>query len=267
MKKLFFLFAVIIPQFVLSQDVIVKRNGDTILSKVIKVTKNEIEYKKFSNIDGPIYGIETSEIIATNYENGTKDTFNNNETLAITEKIDEPERREVIPVVTAHNSELIALYNNTHYELEKHITGNKAKYGLCIYGITPGSILSNEDLEVAFVRKGRTYDLTLINKSNKPIVIDKGNTFKVDGLGKYEMFYDETEIITKTNGSNSGATIGLGGIANVLGIGGILGTLANSVSVGGGSSSSITKTHLPQRFLSIPPSGKAVLHNEIFMGL
>ena len=36
-----------------SQDVILKKDNTTILSKVLEVTSTEIKYKKWSNQDGP----------------------------------------------------------------------------------------------------------------------------------------------------------------------------------------------------------------------
>ena len=58
-----------------AQDIIVKKDGSTITSKVLKITANEIEYKKFTNQDGPTYTVEKSEVLSINYENGERDTF------------------------------------------------------------------------------------------------------------------------------------------------------------------------------------------------
>lgn len=58
-----------------AQDVIVKHDGCTILAKVVKVASKEIEYKKYSNQEGPTYVILLSDVKAINYENGEKDVF------------------------------------------------------------------------------------------------------------------------------------------------------------------------------------------------
>ncbi|HKL23238.1 MAG TPA: hypothetical protein VJ895_00635 [Candidatus Nanoarchaeia archaeon] len=58
-----------------SQDIIILQNGDEIFSKVTKVGSDEIEYKKFENLSGPIYSLEKSKIFMVKYENGTKDVF------------------------------------------------------------------------------------------------------------------------------------------------------------------------------------------------
>ena len=58
-----------------AQDVIVKKDGSTILSNVLEINETNIRYKRFSNQGGPIYTINKSEIMSINYENGEKDDF------------------------------------------------------------------------------------------------------------------------------------------------------------------------------------------------
>ncbi|MDR1847160.1 MAG: PorT family protein [Bacteroidales bacterium] len=53
-----------------AQDIITKTNGDEIQVKVTKITDTQIEYKKFSNPDGPVYTINKKEIFRIKYENG-----------------------------------------------------------------------------------------------------------------------------------------------------------------------------------------------------
>lgn len=62
----------------ISQDVILKKDNTTVLSKVLEVTSTEIKYKKWSNQDGPTYSINRSEIMSINYQNGDVDRFNDN---------------------------------------------------------------------------------------------------------------------------------------------------------------------------------------------
>ena len=63
-----------------SQDIIVKRDGSTILSKVLEVGEEYIKYKKWSNLEGPDYTIKVSEILSINYENGDNDDFSPTDT-------------------------------------------------------------------------------------------------------------------------------------------------------------------------------------------
>lgn len=79
MKKILLFFMLLSATSAFAQDVIVKKDGSTILSKVIKITTTEVEYKKFSNLNGPTYTIAKTELQAINYENGEKETFGQQE--------------------------------------------------------------------------------------------------------------------------------------------------------------------------------------------
>ncbi|MBP5644232.1 MAG: hypothetical protein J6X10_08420 [Bacteroidales bacterium] len=58
-----------------AQDVIVKKDNSTILSKVTKISSTEIEYKKWTNLDGPTYIINKSDVVSINYQNGEIEKF------------------------------------------------------------------------------------------------------------------------------------------------------------------------------------------------
>jgi hypothetical protein len=60
----------------LSQDLITKKSGEDIKSKVLEVTTSEIKFKKSDNLDGPIFSLLKTEVLLIRYENGTKDVFN-----------------------------------------------------------------------------------------------------------------------------------------------------------------------------------------------
>lgn len=57
------------------QDVIVKKDSSTILSKVIEINNAEIKYKKWNNQEGSTYSISRSEVSSINYQNGTIETI------------------------------------------------------------------------------------------------------------------------------------------------------------------------------------------------
>lgn len=75
MKKILLFLLLLSATSAFAQDVIVKKDGSTILSKVLKITANEVEYKKYSNQNGPTYTIAKAEIMSINYSNGDKETF------------------------------------------------------------------------------------------------------------------------------------------------------------------------------------------------
>ena len=60
---------------IFSQDIITKKSGEDISAKISEVTQTEIKYKKFDNLEGPIFTILKSEVLMIRYANGTKDIF------------------------------------------------------------------------------------------------------------------------------------------------------------------------------------------------
>jgi hypothetical protein len=74
-KVLIFIFAITALNTTFSQDLIIKKSGDEIKSKVVELTSNEVKYKKFDNLNGPIFTLLKSEVFIIKYENGTKDIF------------------------------------------------------------------------------------------------------------------------------------------------------------------------------------------------
>ena len=73
-QLIFFFFLISLQGF--AQDVIYLQNYDTLLSKVIFIKQNEVEYKKFNNLDGPSYFLTTEKINKIVYSNGFVDNFN-----------------------------------------------------------------------------------------------------------------------------------------------------------------------------------------------
>ena len=77
MKKIFLLPVCFFFCFSLfGQDILVKRNGDEIKVKVMEILPEEIKYKMYDNLDGPMITIYSSEVHKIIYENGTETTIN-----------------------------------------------------------------------------------------------------------------------------------------------------------------------------------------------
>jgi len=75
MKKLLVLFFVLCPMIAMAQDVIVKKDGSTIVCRVEKESDTEVTYKLWSDLKGSSYIMDKSLVSAINYENGKKETF------------------------------------------------------------------------------------------------------------------------------------------------------------------------------------------------
>ncbi len=277
-----------------AQDVIVKKDGSTILSKIIKVGETEVEYKKFKNQQGPTYTISTSNIQAINYENGDKDTFessSNNQTIesATEASVPEPMSQEAIE----KNKQAIAEFNSrTLKYIGKDIKKN-AKGSIKTLGISPNSIMEDDNIKISFEMEKVVTFLTswtlkpkkvehmaldgyigseqyakyafyiiakIANKTNKIMYVDLANCFSIL-KGEAEPYYVPSATQT-TTGSSSGASVNAGAITGALGIGGALGTLAGGVNVGGGSSSATTNITYSQRVVSIPPMSTKKLEGK-----
>ena len=81
MKQLLVLLLLLCSMSVSAQDVIVKKDGSTIVCRVVEVTATEITYKKWSDLNGSNYIMDKSLAAAINYESGKKETFSQTESL------------------------------------------------------------------------------------------------------------------------------------------------------------------------------------------
>ena len=58
-----------------AQDIIYKTDGSKEEVKILQVGSREIQYKKFDNLDGPVYIINKENTVMITYENGDYDLF------------------------------------------------------------------------------------------------------------------------------------------------------------------------------------------------
>jgi len=77
--KRFLILILLINNVIFAQDIIVKKNGDEVKSKIIEITSSEIKYKEFDFQNGPTRNIGVYEVFMIIYENGKRETFNKNE--------------------------------------------------------------------------------------------------------------------------------------------------------------------------------------------
>lgn len=75
MKKIFLLMLFLCSMSVWAQDVIVKKDGSTVVCRILEVTKTEVIYKKWSDLQGSNYIVNQKDLTAIHHENGTKTTF------------------------------------------------------------------------------------------------------------------------------------------------------------------------------------------------
>ena len=289
MKKLIIPCLLLVAGYAFAEDLIVLRNGDIVKAIVSDITPTEIKYKKASNPNGPSYTVNKADVLSINYENGDKDVFDS-------APVAEPQPAQssgpvfVEPKPSADNESRIAAINNADVHTVKNTPSTDklktVKEFFPVLGITPGSILSDDNLEITFefneeyhtildnyfdvtydVPNSKwwnpTYRIVLTNKTGRILYVDVANSFRIDKEGKAESFVSGV-VISHTTGSGSGMGVNLGAVAGALGVGGAVGTLASGIGIGGGRSSSTTITETESDILTIPPHGRIVMPQKLY---
>ncbi|MBR6141555.1 MAG: hypothetical protein IKQ37_07335 [Bacteroidaceae bacterium] len=272
-----------------AQDVIVKKDGTPILTKVLEVNTDNVKYKKHGNQDGPTYTIAISDILSLTYANGDKEDFGNvsstpaeaNPSAGGNSNADASQGLIQLPP-DARNAEIIRQYNKTYQSNTKH-SSSKPKSFYVFWGVRENSLMSNDELEMTFETKElfepllalasppwkhedkhRTYYIKLQNKTDKTIYIDRGNCFRILSGSTYT-YYNPSEQTTISNGNTTGASMNMGAVAGALGVGGVAGQLASGLNVGAAKQHSISKTYSQQRILAIPPHSFQYLTEEKYV--
>lgn len=266
MKQVVFLMLCFITASpIFAQDIIVRRDGTIIQSKVMEISDTEIKYKKISNPDGPLYTLKLSEILSINYQNGEIERFNKTiETVPAT-IVQQPLSTEpsLIEVETDINNQiLLDKYNSSKVKPLK----NKAPSTKPIttpffykFAFTKNSVLSNKDIEVTFewnetriafnwVEGHR--DIKITNKSDETIYVDKAKCFRINLDGSSHFYYNSSKQKSVTNAENTGLNVHLGA----------------GISVGGGKTNATTSTYTDEKILVIPPHSSAFLSTLIAEG-
>ena len=75
MRKILMLLLCLCTLTVSAQDVIVKKDGNTVLCRIVEVGQTEVVYKRWKELKGNNYVMNISDITAINYENGQKKVF------------------------------------------------------------------------------------------------------------------------------------------------------------------------------------------------
>ncbi|MBP1673562.1 MAG: hypothetical protein H6Q25_1377 [Bacteroidetes bacterium] len=61
----------------MAQDIIVFTDGSVEKAKIMEINLNEVKYKKWDNLEGPLYSLPKNSILSITYQNGTTEKFSN----------------------------------------------------------------------------------------------------------------------------------------------------------------------------------------------
>lgn len=261
-------------------DSIVKKNGEMIHCSDIEVTDKYVLYTEGEGENTSLHKISTDEVFGVQIgdnpmvsisELKSDNASNNRKEQEIAQyKVDDNLPKYIAPTPSADNKRLIALHNNQSISRkDKKPNGKTTQFCLTLWNVTDSSILADENVEIGFEREIGKHDenelhwpvyyrIKITNKTQQPIYVDLANSFKVKYNGEAVPYFTNSTYST-SSGRSSGASMNLGAIAGAVGIGGIAGTLASGISVGGGKSGESQITTTEQQVLIIPPYSSAYL--------
>ncbi len=255
---LFYLFFILHAISVKAQDVIVKMDNSTILSKVEEVSDQIVKFRKWNNLDGPIYVLNISEIMSINYSNGVVDVFRDKTICDNNVKKQDTINYSVIPAID--NEEQKAKYN-VFPKLNIKTSAKKSKEFFPIMAFTEESIISTNEITIVIspdavefyeggwkVKIG--YLIGIVNKTDNPIYIDRANSYRIFNDKTSKFYWDNKQfMVSHGNGMNANVKVFPG------------------VNIGSSSTSSYTENHEIDRFIIIPPHSYANLSDYKYIRL
>ena len=264
-KIILSLLLCLISHSLYAQDIITFRDGNSVKAKVLEITQTEIKYKRFSNLDGPLYTINKNTVTQIQYKGGDIEEFSNepvaNSSTNSSSVASDPNAPQLIEVEPdERNAEII---RQTRYGSNGRgymIPQRQARIGRTNYAVaklvfTESSVVSTN--EVAVIYDGKT--ITLKNRTDKVIYVDLGNSFSTDKFAT-RCYYDPSKVVSINDGKTSGAGLNLGAVAGIFGLGGtIVGRLASGVNVGSAKTGGTTTTYSTQQYVMVPPGGSGYI--------
>lgn len=104
--------------------------------------------------------------------------------------------------------------------------------------------------------------VTIINKTDSMMYIDMAESYYVlDGTA--QQLYTNS-VTTNFSSGSRGASVNLGSVTNALGVGGVVGTLAQGVNVGGSNTNGSSTQVFEERYISIPPMSRKAMKSVDF---
>ena len=257
-----------------SQDVLITKGGDVMTVYDVDVSNASVFYRLENNEQSSIKKMDKAEIFMIKRPDGSKLTFDEASAAA-------PASSDAaVPAQLAtasggisnpdveRNRQLITEINTAKADLIDDEQSDKTAYWSFVnLHVDENSVLANEDVEMSLMTEnvywgGGSLYVTLKNKTNKMIYLDLGNSFFIRGEESIP-YYKPTSTASSSGGSTGGA-LNLGGVANALGVGGALGSIASGMTVGGKKDKSTTTVTYAQRIIALPPQSSKKLDTYSF---
>ena len=226
MKNILFIVIFLSFKILSAQDIIVLNSADEIKSRVVEITQDQVKYKKWSNLNGPIYSANKVDIFVIKYQNGEKEIFkkdinikendsniigkekNQNSTVEVIEDICLKLNKSKVFV----NSEVIAnncskdgsvfFWENSNGEQSEGFRNEQKSFKFKQSGeYTIKLIIYSKDKKI---RKELKENVTVISNANYSLDVSIGSLNAVGNFGNQNMdFFD----IKNSTSCISGGTI------------------------------------------------------------
>lgn len=140
------------------------------------------------------------------------------------------------------------------------------RYTYATENIKGNAIVDKENMVADYGKFAIQYscegEVTIINKSDSMMYIDMAESYHILN-GTAQQLYTNSVTTDFSSGSRN-TTVNLGSITNALGVGGVVGTLAHGVNVGGSNTSGSSTQIFEERYISIPPMSRKPVKSAIF---
>ncbi len=205
MKKVFitasfFLFGIIT---IFGQDIIYKKDGSEIRSKVIEITLTTVKYKKLENLSGPSYDILKNEVQKIVYENGVIDDFVKAEELEMEKQL----KNNPLYRINSNGKTIIHL-NGKEYSTENNtirimedkriVYGSFNNHYSVLVTLTSTFVTEDKRILVSFVIADKAMKAATFRAPKKNI-LDAGSTGIFSTSVRYLPLNTNTFIVTGTN--------------------------------------------------------------------
>lgn len=275
MKKVFSALIAVLASMSAYADVIVLNDGSSLQVHNVEAATKWVYYTDSADSD-EVKRIAIEKVFAYKIGDGQMTVVGSQDKAAETQAAAAPQEtpsdapRQIEPRPAADNATLIAAYNNVaplKYKGKEPDYDKNSDYFLSLWGIEENSVLSDDNVEIGFEKvymdndKNHTVLGTRIrvrNKTAKPIYIDLASCYRIMN-GGYATPYFTNSVYNEGQGSSKGGSMNLGAVAGALGVGGVVGTLAGGINVGGSNSHSANISTAEQQILNVPPFSSVTL--------
>ena len=293
-------FTIILTVFCLltamAQDIIVKKDGDTLRVYDLKVNAKFITYRERPGKESPSKRIGKAKVLSVKKNKGKSiiishpspdteiilDTTGQSEnkmaekpvaqhTVSAVDVPRKKEKGEIKRATSLENAQIVAAYNKKHSGYgNKKEKKRKAGCAVAIMGVTEGSVLANEDVEVEILQSETSnyasiqHNIFVKNRTEKIIYIDLEHSFRIFNDGTFKPYYSGKQI-RRNKKNSSKITFSDKKTVSRPQYFGRERTTTSGTTFSLEDRTQTTQTVKEQRIIAIPPKGRIALPPHIYV--